>query len=207
MPMNTANKLTLARVFMIPLFLVIVYWGFPGSRYVALGVYILACLTDLLDEIPVDACRYFFNAKPETQMEFDLGLAVREDSENPVYYVQYAHARICSVLKKLESEGITFNGVDGVDASVLTDPAEQALIRLLAAFPAEIVAAADKYDPARITRYCIDVASAYHRFYNACRIMGTEGAVQQGRIALCLAVRGVIRNILTMFKVSVPETM
>ena len=77
----------------------------------------------------------------------------------------------------------------------------------LAAFPAEIVAAADKYDPARITRYCIDVASAYHRFYNACRIMGTEGAVQQGRIALCLAVRGVIRNILTMFKVSVPETM
>ena len=94
MPMNTANKLTLARVFMIPLFLVIAYWGFPGSRYVALGVYILACLTDLLDEIPVDACRYFFNAKPETQMEFDLGLAVREDSENPVYYVQYAHARI-----------------------------------------------------------------------------------------------------------------
>ena len=74
-------------------------------------------------------------------------------------------------------------------------------------FPAEIVPAADKYDPARITRYCIDVASAYHRFYNACRIMGTEGAVQQGRIALCLAVRGVIRNILTMFKVSVPETM
>ena len=93
------------------------------------------------------------------------------------------------------------------EIEVLTDPAEQALIRLLAAFPAEIVAAADKYDPARITRYCIDVASAYHRFYNACRIMGTEGAVQQGRIALCLAVRGVIRNILTMFKVSVPETM
>ena len=120
---------------------------------------------------------------------------------------QMKEGTLYPVLKKLESEGITFNGVDGVDASVLTDPAEQALIRLLAAFPAEIVAAADKYDPARITRYCIDVASAYHRFYNACRIMGTEGAVQQGRIALCLAVRGVIRNILTMFKVSVPETM
>ena len=207
MPMNTANKLTLARVFMIPLFLVIAYWGFPGSRYVALGVYILACLTDLLDEIPVDACRYFFNAKPETQMEFDLGLAVREDSENPVYYVQYAHARICSVLKKLESEGVKFEGADAVDASVLTDPAEQALIRLLAAFPAEIAAAAEKYDPARITRYCIDVASAYHRFYNACRILDAEGAVQQGRIALCLAVRGVIHNILTMFKVNAPETM
>ena len=165
-------------------------------------------LTDLLDEVPIDSARFFFNQRESSStLDFDLDLAVRNDSENPVYYVQYAHARICSVLKKLESEGITFNGVDGVDASVLTDPAEQALIRLLAAFPAEIVAAADKYDPARITRYCTDVASAYHRFYNACRIMGTEGAVQQGRIALCLAVRGVIRNILTMFKVSVPETM
>ena len=165
-------------------------------------------LIDLLDEVPIDSARFFFNQRESSStLDFDLDLAVRNDSENPVYYVQYAHARICSVLKKLESEGITFNGVDGVDASVLTDPAEQALIRLLAAFPAEIVAAADKYDPARITRYCIDVASAYHRFYNACRIMGTEGAVQQGRIALCLAVRGVIRNILTMFKVSVPETM
>ena len=165
-------------------------------------------LTDLLDEVPIDSARFFFNQRESSStLDFDLDLAVRNDSENPVYYVQYAHARICSVLKKLESEGITFNGVDGVDASVLTDPAEQALIRLLAAFPAEIVAAADKYDPARITRYCIDVASAYHRFYNACRIMGTEGAVQQGRIALCLAVRGVIRNILTMFKVSVPGTM
>ena len=83
----------------------------------------------------------------------------------------------------------------------------QALIRLLAAFPAEIAAAAEKYDPARITRYCIDVASAYHRFYNACRILDAEGTVQQGRIALCLAVRGVIHNILTMFKVNAPETM
>ena len=100
-----------------------------------------------------------------------------------------------------------FEGTDAVDASVLTDPAEQALIRLLAAFPAEIAAAAEKYDPARITRYCIDVASAYHRFYNACRILDAEGAVQQGRIALCLAVRGVIHNILTMFKVNAPETM
>ena len=116
-------------------------------------------------------------------------------------------SEISSVLKKLESEGVKFEGADAVDASVLTDPAEQALIRLLAAFPAEITAAAEKYDPARITRYCIDVASAYHRFYNACRILDAEGSVQQGRIALCLAVRGVIHNILTMFKVNAPETM
>ena len=165
-------------------------------------------LTDLLDEVPIDSARFFFNQRESSStLDFDLDLAVRNDSENPVYYVQYAHARICSVLKKLESEGVKFEGAEAVDASVLTDPAEQALIRLLAAFPAEIAAAAEKYDPARITRYCIDVASAYHRFYNACRILDAEGTVQQGRIALCLAVRGVIHNILTMFKVNAPETM
>ena len=165
-------------------------------------------LTDLLDEVPIDSARFFFNQRESSStLDFDLDLAVRNDSENPVYYVQYAHARICSVLKKLEEQGITFQGVDSIDAAVLTDPVEQALIRLLAAFPAEIVAAADKYDPARITRYCIDVATAFHRFYNACRILDAEGAVQQNRIALCLAVRGVIRNILTMFKITVPESM
>ena len=132
---------------------------------------------------------------------------MRNDSENPVYYVQYAHARICSILKKLESEGITFRGMEAVDAAVLTDPSELALIRLLAAFPAEIAAAAEKYDPARITRFVIDLASAFHRFYNSCRILGAEDAVLQGRIALCLAVRGVIRNVLTMFKISAPESM
>ena len=157
-----------------------------------------------LDIVLMQMVNLMRDGKP---VRFDLDLAVRNDSENPVYYVQYAHARICSVLKKLESEGVKFEGAEAVDASVLTDPAEQALIRLLAAFPAEIAAAAEKYDPARITRYCIDVASAYHRFYNACRILDAEGTVQQGRIALCLAVRGVIHNILTMFKVNAPETM
>ena len=133
---------------------------------------------------------------------------MRSDSENPVYYVQYDHARICSVLKKLEAAGVTFGGVEGGwPAYDFADPSEQALIRLLANFPAEIVAAADRYDPARIIRFCIDVATAFHRFYTACRILDAEPAAQQGRIALCLAVRGVIRNILTMFKVTVPESM
>ncbi|WP_317319681.1 arginine--tRNA ligase [Subdoligranulum variabile] len=165
-------------------------------------------LTDLLDEVPIDSARFFFNQRESTStLDFDLDLAVRNDSENPVYYVQYAHARICSLLKKMEEQGVVFQGAEGIDAAVLTDPSEQALIRLLAAFPAEIVAAADKYDPARITRYCIDVATAFHRFYNACRILDAEGAVQQSRIALCLGVRGAIHNILTMFKVNAPESM
>ncbi|MCI6884793.1 arginine--tRNA ligase, partial [bacterium] len=149
-------------------------------------------LTDLLDEVPIDSARFFFNQRESSStLDFDLDLAVRNDSENPVYYVQYAHARICSVLKKLESEGITFAGADAVDAAVLTDPTEQALLRMLSAFPAEIAAAAEKYDPARITRFVIDLATGFHRFYNACRILDAEPAVQQARIALCLAVRGV----------------
>ena len=165
-------------------------------------------LTDLLDEVPIDSARFFFNQRESSStLDFDLDLAVRNDSENPVYYVQYAHARSCSVLKKLESEGITFAGADAVDAAVLTDPTEQALLRMLSAFPAEIAAAAEKYDPARITRFVIDLATGFHRFYNACRILDAEPAVQQARIALCLAVRGVIRNVLTMFKVTVPESM
>ena len=165
-------------------------------------------LTDLLDEVPIDSARFFFNMRESSStLDFDLDLAVRSDSENPVYYVQYAHARICSLLKKLEAQGTVFRGPEAADAALLTDASEQALIRLLAAFPAEIAAAAEKYDPARITRFVIDLATAFHRFYNACRILDAEDQVQQGRIALCLAVRGVIRNVLTMFKIEAPETM
>ena len=165
-------------------------------------------LTDLLDEVPIDSARFFFNMRESSStLDFDLDLAVRSDSENPVYYVQYAHARICSLLKKLEAQGTMFRGPEAADAALLTDASEQALIRLLAAFPAEIAAAAEKYDPARITRFVIDLATAFHRFYNACRILDAEDQVQQGRIALCLAVRGVIHNVLTMFKINAPESM
>ena len=165
-------------------------------------------LTDLLDEVPIDSARFFFNMRESSStLDFDLDLAVRSDSENPVYYVQYAHARICSLLKKLEAQGTVFRGPEAADAALLTDASEQALIRLLAAFPAEIAAAAEKYDPARITRFVIDLATAFHRFYNACRILDAEDQLQQGRIALCLAVRGVIHNVLTMFKINAPESM
>ncbi len=165
-------------------------------------------LTDLLEEVPIDSARFLFNMHDAgSGIDFDLGQAVREDTENPVYYVQYAHARICSILRKLESEGVTFVGADKVDATLLTDPAEMDLIRMLMNFPAEIVMAAEKYDPSRINRFVIDLASAFHRFYNSCRIQGAEPELQQARLALCLAVRAVIRNVLTMFKITVPETM
>ena len=165
-------------------------------------------LTDLLEEVPIDSARFLFNMHDAgSGIDFDLGQAVREDNENPVYYVQYAHARICSILRKLEGEGITFVGADKVDASLLTDPAEMDLIRMLMNFPNEIIMAAEKYDPSRINRFVIDLASAFHRFYNSCRIQGADPALQQARLALCLAVRAAIRNVLTMFKINVPDKM
>ena len=164
-------------------------------------------LSDLLDEVSVDAARWYFNAKPDTQMEFDLGLAVREDSENPIYYVEYAHARICSLLRALAEEGTSVPRQADVDMSLLSGEAERALLKQIAQFCEEIKLAARDYDPSHINRCLQELAACFHRFYNACRILDAEGAVQQGRIALCLAVHGVIHNILTMFKVNAPETM
>ena len=138
---------------------------------------------------------------------FDLDQAVKTDNDNPVYYVQYAHARICSILKKMESEGVQFAGAEHIDATLLTEPSEMDLIRMLAAFPQEIVMAAEKYDPSRINRFVIDLASAFHRFYGNCRIQGADPAVQQARLALCIDVKNAIFNVLTMFKINVPEKM
>ena len=111
-------------------------------------------LTDLLDEIPVDACRWFFNAKPDTQMEFDLGLAVREDSENPVYYVQYAYARICTLLKALAAEGYDVPAAADADLALLTADEEKALIKQLAQYPGVVRLAARTTTPASSTATC-----------------------------------------------------
>ena len=164
-------------------------------------------LTDLLDMVPVDACRYFFNAKPETQMDFDLGLAVREDSENPVYYVQYAHARICTLLKNLESEGYTVPAAAEVDFTVLSDESEINLIKQLAVYCEAVRLAAQNYDPSHINRYLIDLAAAFHKFYNACRIKGEEEAVLRARLKLADTVRSVLRNGMELIGSSAPEKM
>ena len=164
-------------------------------------------LTDLLDEIPVDACRYFFNAKPETQMEFDLGLAVREDSENPVYYVQYAHARICTLLKALEAEGYTVPAAGEVDFSLLSGEAEQALIKKIAAYSQVVRLAARDYDPSHINRYLTELAGDFHRFYTACRIKGEEPAVRDARLKLADTARSVLKNAMTLIGCTAPEKM
>ena len=165
-------------------------------------------LTDLLEEVPIDSARFLFNMhEAGSSIDFDLDQAVKTDNDNPVYYVQYAHARICSILRKLESTGVEFLGIENTDATLLTAPAEMDLVRMLAAFPQEIVLAAEKYDPSRINRFVIDLASAFHRFYGSCRIQEADPSLQQARIALCIGVRNVIRTVLTMFKISVPDKM
>ena len=164
-------------------------------------------LTDLLDEIPVDACRWFFNAKPETQMEFDLGLAVREDSENPVYYVQYAHARICTLLKNLAAEGYAVPKAAEADLSVLTGEEEKALIKQLAQYPAVVLLAARDYDPSFINRYLSELAAAFHKFYNACRIKGEAENVLLARLKLADTARAVLKNGMTLIGCSAPEKM
>ena len=164
-------------------------------------------LTDLLDEIPVDACRWFFNAKPETQMEFDLGLAVREDSENPVYYVQYAYARICTLVKALAAEGYTVPAAAEADLSVLTADEEKALIKQLAQYPAVVQLAARDYDPSFINRYLVELAAAFHKFYNACRIKGEAENVLLARLKLADTARAVLKNGMTLIGCSAPEKM
>ena len=164
-------------------------------------------LSDLLDEVPVDAARWFFNAKPDTQMEFDLGLAVREDSENPIYYVEYAHARICSLLRALESEGMSVPAMADVDMALLGQETELALIKQLSAFCEEIKLAARGYDPSHINRYLQELAGCFHRFYNACRIKGEEPALAAARLKLADCTRVVLRNGLRLIGVEAPEKM
>ena len=165
-------------------------------------------LTDLLDEVPVDAARFFFNLREaSSHFDFDLGLAVEQSSQNPVYYVQYAHARICSILSNLAAEGISPKAVTGKELSLLTAPEEIELIRFIASYPNEIIEAAKNYDPSRMTRYASELASLFHKFYNACRVKCGEEDLMQARLALCLATKTVLSNLLGMLHISAPVTM
>ncbi len=162
-------------------------------------------LADLMDEIGPDPCRYFFNANPDNHLEFDLDLAIRQDSDNPVYYVQYAHARICSLLNTLAADGL--QAAQSVDAALLTAEQERDLIKALASFPGEIRMAAEDLDPSRINRYATELASRFHKFYNACRIRGEEQNVAEARLALAERTRTVLENALGVLGVTAPESM
>ncbi len=165
-------------------------------------------MANLLEEVPVDAARFLFNSyEPNTRIDFDLDLAVKEDSQNPVYYVQYAHARICSILRNLAEDGISPRPCTSGELALLTAPEEIELIRLLSNFTDEIAGAARAMDPARITRYVLNVGTLFHKFYNACRVKGVEPELTAARLCLCTAAKTVLENGLALFKVSAPERM
>lgn len=165
-------------------------------------------LVTLLDEVPIDAARFFFNLRePNSHFDFDLDLAVEESNQNPVYYVQYAHARICSIMRNLAAEGIEIKAPTAEQLKLLSTPEERELIAHIAKLTDEIVLSAKLRNPTLMTRYVIDLATLFHKFYNACRVKGEEQNLMQARIALCGAVATVIKNVLGMLKIDAPEKM
>jgi len=165
-------------------------------------------LSDLLEEVPVDSARFLFNTREaNTQMDFDLDIAVQQDNQNPVYYVQYAHARICSILKKLAEENIQYRPCTTEELVLLNSNEELELIKHIAAFPDEINGAAKDYDPTRITKFVTQTATLFHKFYNACRVKVDDEKLMYARLSLCMAVKTVIKNVLDMFNINCPESM
>jgi len=165
-------------------------------------------LSDLLDDCSIDVARFFFNMRMAgSHLDFDLELAVKEDSDNPVYYVQYAHARICSILKLLAEEGIKVKKYGEIKVELLKEEAEITLLKKLAELPEEIKAAAITREPARMTRYVIELATDFHSFYNSCRVKGCEEELTFARLKLIESVKIVIEGVLAMLKIDAPEKM
>ncbi|MBE6720823.1 MAG: arginine--tRNA ligase [Ruminococcaceae bacterium] len=165
-------------------------------------------LNTLLEEVPIDAARFFFNLRePNSHFDFDLELAAKQSSDNPVYYVQYAHARICSILRRAKEQGAELTEPTDDELKLLTSSEERELITHLSKLTEEIVHAAKTYDPARITHYVIELATLFHKFYNAQRVVVDDKALMNARLYLCTAVKSTIYNILTMLKIDAPESM
>lgn len=165
-------------------------------------------LNTLIDEIPLDAARFFFNLRePNSHFDFDLELAAKKSNENPVYYVQYAHARICSIIKKAQEMGVELRTPTDEELLMLNSSEERELISHLSMLTNEIVAAAKAYDPAKITHYVTQLATLFHKFYNAQRVMCDDEGLMQARLYLCTAVKNTISNILNMLKITAPQVM
>lgn len=161
-------------------------------------------LSTLLDEVPIDEARFFFNLRStDTHLDFDLDLAVEESSKNPVFYVQYAHARICRVLEKMAESGAKYNGGE----VNFTEEPELALIRKIAELPELVNEAASEYSPFKMTKYVYEFAQVFHKFYDTCPIKDAEERVKLARLALCAASKTVIANVLAMLKIDAPEKM
>ena len=165
-------------------------------------------LTDLLDEVPIDAVRFLFNMREAgSPMDFDLDLAVEQSAQNPVYYCQYAHARICSIIRKLEEQGVKDTGASKAQLEKLTSSEERELIRHLSSLTDTVISAAKSYDPAKITHFVLELATYFHKFYNAQRVSVEDEDLMKARLFLCVCVKDTIKNVLNMLKIDAPEKM
>lgn len=165
-------------------------------------------LTDLLDEVPIDAVRFLFNTREAgSTMDFDLGLAIQQSNDNPVFYCQYAHARICSIISKVKADGYSIEKVGADELALLTTEEEKDLITYLSTLPGVIVSSAENLDPAKITQYAMGLSSAFHRFYNACRVTVDDNKLMQARLFLCLRVKDTMESVLKMMNIDAPEKM
>lgn len=165
-------------------------------------------LEDLIEEVGYDAARYFFVMRnPDSAMDFDLDLAKSKSADNPVFYVQYAHARICSILRQAEAKGYALPDFKAVDYSVLTEEQELALLKKLADLPEEIATAAEALEPHRLCAYLNDLAASFHSFYNHCRVITEEEGLRNARLGLARATARAIKNVLTILGVNAPTEM
>lgn len=165
-------------------------------------------LSTLLDEVPIDAARFFFNLRePNSHLEFDIDLALSESSQNPVYYVQYAHARICSILRNLAAMGINAETNEKTGVDLLCTDEEKELIRHIASYTGDIISAAKDYNPSIITAFSIKLATLFHKFYNSCNVKDSAEELRSARINLLCAVKTVIANCLSLMKIDAPDSM
>ena len=165
-------------------------------------------MEELMDEVGVDPMRYYFTMRStDSHLDFDIDLAISQSNDNPVFYVQYAHARICSIFRQAKEQGIELAPADLVDLSPLVKEAEFDLLRKMGELPGEVAEAAAKYEPHRLIRYAYELASQFHSYYKAERIITEDAALTQARLALIAAVRIVIRNVLRLVGVSAPSSM
>lgn len=165
-------------------------------------------LSDLLEDISVDAARFFFNMRSAgSHLDFDLTLAAQQSNDNPVYYVQYAYARICSILRLLGEDGVSVKDYSEINPSLLKEESELNLLKKLGDLPDEIRMSAESLEPARITRYIMELATDFHSFYNSCRVKNEDAELMAARLKLVDSVRIVMKGLLGMLKITAPERM
>jgi len=180
--------------------------GVPAAMSTRSGEFVT--LREVMDEVGADACRYYFLSRhSDSKLDFDLDLAKEQSSNNPVYYIQYAHARICSIKRKAMEDGLEPPTVGAVDFSVLSLDEELSLTKMLARFPEVVATAGRAFEPHRLTAYLQELATRFHAYYNRYRVIGEDPKTTSGRLYLVNCIQIVIANALSILGISAPERM